>query len=140
MNQREIKFRVWDKKENRMRFPKVLIYFEGELTVWRFWDETISLRQRPIPDEPERFEFMQYTGLKDKNGKGVYEGDVTKSGNGRIWEVKFSRFTFYIPDPGKEPIAVDSYGWYEEGNGNCLPLGMSGEVIGNIYENPNLLK
>ncbi len=55
---REIKFRIWDKES------KWMISFENmNLSI---------IRNR----EPERFELMQYTGLKDKNGKEIYEGDI----------------------------------------------------------------
>lgn len=87
------------------------------------------------------FELMQYTGLKDKNGKEIYEGDIVKSGNGRLWTIEFGNFVSTIPPR----IEVSGYGYYiqpiekeckEKGNG-CLYAGL--EVIGNIYENPKLL-
>lgn len=84
-------------------------------------------------DDPESI-LMQYTGLKDKNGKEIYEGDILKmpSFNPELNIVRFDRGGFYL-----EPITgIESHFWsdikYAEDDGS--------EVIGNIYENPELLK
>jgi hypothetical protein len=67
---------------------------------------------------------LQYTGLKDKHGKEIYEGDILKYRNGR--------FSNPIEFP-KDYTLLSAR--IEGGN----PV-MAVEVIGNIYENPNLLK
>jgi len=63
---REIKFRAWDKDLHKM---------------YNKW--TV------IPDDDRSHILMQYTGLKDKNGKEIYEGDIVKHKNGKNYEVKF---------------------------------------------------
>ena len=72
---REIKFRVWDIINKR-----ILNY--GEIMHLPMWEV--------FPGTPEQraFNVMQYTGLKDKHGKEIYEGDLCKSYNGYIkWKL-----------------------------------------------------
>ena len=73
---------------------------------------------------------MQYTGLEDKNGKEIYEGDIVKDDNKKIHEVRFLNASFVI------------YGEYNNkiqhwviGQKKATQL----KIIGNIYENPELL-
>jgi hypothetical protein len=118
---REIKFRAWDRNENdRFRMKRNL-----SLNSAYFQQETLS-----------GIEVMQYTGLKDKNGREIYEGDVLQSGNGRLWEVKFGEYKGVFN-------SAPQLGWYVFGDGNTLMLtkyeSASDEIIGNIYENPELL-
>lgn len=66
-------------------------------------------------------EWMQYTRLKDKNGKEIYEEDIVKDLNGNILEVKWVQKSYYVGFLG------------------ALDHRENLEVIGNIYENPELL-
>jgi len=105
MSQREIKFRAWDREEKRM-----IDYFH-ETYLWEDY-------------QSDRYGVMQYTGLHDKNGKEIYEGDIIKTpyGMSRIFE----RLGCWFVEMQKEL----GYFTIDE------PI----EVIGNIYENPDLLK
>ena len=107
---REIKVRAWDKPNKQMRGP------------WEVWY---------IP-ENMNFELMQFTGLNDKNGKEIYEGDIVEM-NGWVAQIVWSGFTssFMYEKPAKRSGNVDDFLWQSY-------AGM--KVIGNIMENPELLK
>ena len=112
---REIKFRAWDKERKKM-----LSAFE---VVKGVLYRNASFALNSINNI---FEVMQYTGLKDKNGKGkeMYESDILNGNREIFWHKIYNGF--YIQDIR-----------------TCYPLSaeIKGlEVIGNIYENPELLK
>lgn len=123
MQSRPIKFRAWDKEGKRMvRGNCGLFMFVGTGTLgWQFadtWDFPVD----------EQFELMQYTGLKDKNGKGIYEGDIVKASYRNTpqvveWIAKYAGFSIGGAMP-ERPVNSDFTDW---------------EIIGNIYENPELL-
>jgi uncharacterized phage protein (TIGR01671 family) len=127
---RIIKFRAWDKEENVM----------GEVITMDLMDAG-SIRyfldnSNDIYDQyKEKCELMQFTGLLDKNGKEIYEGDIIREDE-FIGDVRFLHGSFLI--------------WYGNvPNDWCheyIPCYVEtdqlkdGEVIGNIYSNPELLK
>lgn len=71
-------------------------------------------------------ELLQFTGLLDKNGKEIYEGDMVKTKRNAVYAVEWTSFE-------------DSTMGYGEGVGFNIHEDDNCEVIGNIYENPNLL-
>lgn len=108
-----------------------------------------------LPTEDEDLILMQYTGLKDKNGKEIYEGDVlsykhitysdcSKTKIEEIEEESFIEIITYSPMTSiVKPHSknVKCFG-YDNVNKECLILDLTSdevEVIGNIYENPELL-
>jgi len=146
---REIKFRAWDKENKKM--DAVLIFMVAENKTYphsrgyihncQDWEEH-GLLTNPV--------IMQYTGLKDKNGKEIYEGDIVsvksiiydtiepfeKSTKIEfqifcevIWCNKIAGYDLKKIDGDNKP---DAWGFYNE---NVNPF----EVIGNIYENPELI-
>jgi len=140
---REIKFRAWDKNRKKMFYsaPEVdpkncgnLIYCDME-NLCIGLDGTLYLVDEcgnygyPASEE---YEVNQFTGLHDKNGKEIYEGDIAKMKYSNtediISDIKFIDGGFYL------------FNYY---NGDRFALGFNItqiEVIGNIYENPELLK
>ena len=129
---RQIKFRVWDKAEKKWLFgyeyPNLGGFsLFGEVTLMGELS-TISL-DKMAKDE---YAVMQHTGLKDKNGKEIYEGDILKliyyGGGTDHLEVRYNennaRFLLFNKD---DP---DGWGWDYRGDV---------EVIGNIHENSDLL-
>ena len=81
---------------------------------------------------------MQYTGLKDKNGKEIYEGDFLEDEAG-LWEVYFSDGMFLLDVVRK--ISLVSLGIPDQKSRYSLLTFVKGcEIIGNIYENLELLK
>jgi uncharacterized phage protein (TIGR01671 family) len=83
---------------------------------------------------------MQYTGLKDKNGKEIYEGDIYKS-HSNLTGKCVVKFGYYYAG-GRDYYASEAYGFYGEpirDVDDTETLEGDMEIIGNIYENPELL-
>ena len=124
---REIKFRAWDKERKKI-FDVVHIYFtpiEGCYCV------TLSQSKPKFLHNDDDIILMQYTGLKDKDGKEIYEGDIIE-GN----------LIKYSPLPTMGEVVFDTY-WASFANKNEAGNTLLREinlinVIGNIYENPEL--
>jgi len=120
---REIKFRAWDGEQmlNRTLFDRN----------WYTWENKCV--RGAVPNDARALEVMQYTGLKDKNGKEIYEGDIMDYDDpedSSVFAVEFSNGAFRA---GYIDWTVDLiYPTLNGINSQC-------RVIGNIYENPELL-
>lgn len=126
---REIRFRAWDKRENTMRDVAVLHFTKGgKVNSIEYWKTPSELKSYHV----RNLVLMQYTGLKDKHGVEIYEGDVL------FHPLQGRRKVFY---PYSETVA--SYGLRNIDNGFGSTLQDSHavwEVIGNVYQNNDLLE
>jgi uncharacterized phage protein (TIGR01671 family) len=139
---REIRFRAWLKKEKIMCAVLELIN-NGRVG--------IDIQDSgPFIKRSEEIELMQYTGLKDKNGKEIYENDLVKitSFKSQVQEIEligvvaYSNFGAYKVENIKK-IKWKYFGKDVEPNEFIYFLNLGGrdiEIIGTIYENPELLK
>jgi uncharacterized phage protein (TIGR01671 family) len=131
---RDIKFRCWvfptkkEIKEDPYKELQWMFYFEnpsiGDGSCLIF-NEKGGLS---LDEDDRKFEIMQYTGLKDKNGVEIFEGDILEQAGIVSWndvEVRWSCIDISLNDRRE---------WHD-----MLYLTTPLEVIGNIYENPELL-
>jgi len=132
---REIKFRVWDKSVPANTSKEELANPSGMMIPWHYVIESTYLLSALRGDYP----LMQYTGLKDKNGVEIFEGDIVSYPNRDCsGAVKFGT---YEHDTIEQFIA--GTGFYFEYSNHVQPLHTSCvqalEILGNIYQHPTLL-
>ena len=126
---REIKFRAWDEQNKIMHNEVEFIRSGTEGNDWiLFKSDKQKLECGNVLNNPyfqQQIKVMQYTGLKDKNGKEIYEGDIVKGNYLRgIGVVEWNKYFCKFDISHRMNISPsDEF-----------------EVIGNIYENPELLE
>jgi len=123
---REIKFRAWDvKNQTWIDINGLSIWFglhPDSGSVYGVTEQG-NLREYPINEVA----LMQYTGIKDRNGVEIYEGDIIKvASNAVATIIYFTPYAQFIGQQGNFLMDLNDGNRYE--------------VIGNIYENPELLK
>lgn len=128
------KFRAWD-KETQTMLDVTLIDFKKSVLVGEHWEfgETIFINFDDI-------HLMQSTGLKDKNGKEIFEGDIVTDGEfARIVQYHQTLGFYMFDEEGNERFFSDS-ATLEDFEEDAKIVSEILEIIGNVYENPELLE
>ncbi len=136
---REIKFRIWNKYEHNMRT----------------WEDVLSWRynERWFKDNQDKeyinclftdtgIELMQFTGIRDRSGKEIYEGDIVKYHNNSEFTKKEYWYPIYKLYYTPTRLSYDFIGTGLQPDSFEFALNYSKdklEVLGNIYENKDLL-
>lgn len=128
---REIKFRIWDEEEHKM---------ERALAVDWFFKTAITSANPATSSHPRGVSFrdkdeilMQYTGLQDRNGREIYESDIVKFVS-RLDDSKRIGTVRYWAGDAAFLIECEREIFF------LFHDALSREVLGNIYENPEILK
>lgn len=150
----DIEFRAWDEQAKAMHKDFQFIRSGAEGNDWIvFTSDRQPLDSKPHPFENPYFQqqlkVMQYTGLKDKNGKKIFEGDLLRFPAQTKWEEEnYTAYEVFFHDgdmAGGEGIGYRMCRCHHHGNiagsyiHSFLPKFVSDMVIaGNIHENPEL--
>ena len=133
---REIKFRAWDKNDKMISIdPQMIDFYNKKIGYMQYQTEYMPDTSYSIPVGFEEFEYselMEWTGLYDKNGEDIYEGDILFESFGeRYYKVVFENGSF----------RAEFKGDFEEYSLELIDVVAQGcEIVGNIYENPELIK
>lgn len=125
------KYRAWSKTEKTMSDVIRIDFLNEEVDAFSFEE-----------NETEKVEFMSSTGLFDKNGTEIFERDILKGENGNLAIYRHPTLGFYTIDSSNfECFFADGVNvGVKEFNENLKYISEGLEVIGNVYENPELLE
>ena len=127
---REIKFRIWDIDERKFNVNETDRLGCGDTK--KCMSERVDFENNSVEiNADERYIFSEYTGLKDMREKEIYEGDILSNGNNeKPYKIIFENGSF----------RAEFEGGFEEYSFDLIDVVAQGcEIVGNIYENPELL-
>lgn len=139
---REIKYKYYVVRENGFVFSKIFDIRDIEIG-----QSERFLENNHVGDLDKVLKRCQFTGLTDKNGKELYEGDYIKftdKNNGyakdELLAIKWNKgnFGFIVYNPKCCEVCRNGFGGISD-LGEAICIGGELEIIGNIYENPELL-
>lgn len=137
---RVIRFRAWMKEERQMVMVAQIDFTFDLVTGYRVWKSTGPDEETRMYEESSKCELMQFTGLHDKNGKEIWEGDVVRYPSGEVASVYWSEVREGVmPCYALEPVYRESF---DDSFAPALDHDTYHrlEVIGNIYENPEFIQ
>lgn len=127
---REIKFKAWDKVVSKWNLSVEIDCF-GSIQEYKWNGSSYNAKY-----QNDRFELVQYLGIKDLNDTEVYEGDIINFGENCYGAIHYNegewKYTFYSQgEKASNDLSLSD--WIEDGV-------LTKPVVGNIYENQNLLQ
>lgn len=132
---REIKFRMWNGQYMIHSEYGTWVSFDG--VIYKEADKTYNTPNIEIEKDKSKPVLMQFTGLKDKSGVNICEGDIVKVGNAGLGKIVWCELDATFKVYWISPVWVNTRG--NEGELIFRNHEITFEVIGNIHQNPELL-